>query len=125
MDKNKKTGELEKSFHITIAGVNKSAGVKELEDLAALERINTGNNSITAIDMFKPGTRFTKSAGIEACYNDLLSPIHSTIQRHNIDITSNVYFSDGEYTLNIKDDYEQLIEWYSMQLVEADMYDLY
>ena len=125
MDKDKKTGEFKKTFHITIAGVNKSGGVKELEELAALERINTGDKSISAIDMFKAGTRFTKSAGIEALYNDLLSPTHATIQRHNIDITSNVYFSDGEYTLNIKDDYEQLIEWYSMQLIEADMYDLY
>lgn len=124
MDKNKETGEFEKKFHITIAGVNKSKGAAELEELAAKERMETGNNTITAIDMFRPGTRFTKSAGIEAYYNDLLTPIHTTIQRHNIAITSNVYFSDGEYTLNITDDYEQIIEWYSMQLIEADMYDL-
>lgn len=120
MEKNKKTGEMEYKTHITIAGVNKEEGAKELEELAKEESKRLGK-SVKPIELFRDGLTFEKAGGLEACYNDLLVPIKTRIQNHEIQITSNVYLSSGTYTLGIQADYEDLLEYYSLKLIECDM----
>ena len=82
-------------LEITIAGVGKIEGTKELEAKGG-------------IDAFKKGLVF-RSGGIDAVYNDL---DNFTIMRDNkaIHITRNVSLVDGTYTLGVSDAYGKLLE---------------
>lgn len=114
MDKNKKTGELELKLHITIAGVGKEKGAQEL-----LEEAEKQHKSV--FDLFADGFVFKKAGGLDATYNDLERPLHITINNKDLVITDNVYLEDGEYTLGITSDYESILEYYSMKLIDCDM----
>ena len=83
--------------HVTIAGVNKRKGGKELDKFGGL-------------DAFKPGFVFTEAGGTESVYND--HPEIGTIYRegHEIAITPNIVIRDSTYTLGITAEYEKILQ---------------
>lgn len=85
------------SLHITIAGVTKKKGGKELEKAGGIEA-------------FKPGFIFREAGGTEAVYNDVPEITKYTVEGHEIDITANVVLRDSTYTLGITAEYERLLE---------------
>ena len=82
----------DKRLHITIAGVNKKEGGKELGK----------------IENFKEGFVFNKAGGTESVFND---HIDMTIQRdgHDLHITDNVVIRDSSYTLGITAEYRAIL----------------
>lgn len=86
--------EDEDGLHVTISGVNKKKGAKELKDI---------NN-------FKVGFIFRESGGLTLHYND-----REELEEINIDgckmITgSNIGMEESTYTLKITDEYSQLLD---------------
>ena len=83
--------------HVTIAGVNKRKGGKELDKFGGLEA-------------FEPGFIFTEAGGTESVYND--HPEIGVICRdgHDIAITPNVVIRDSTYTLRITAEYENILK---------------
>ena len=101
--------EKDSDLHITIAGVTKKKGGKELEKLEG-------------IDSFKPGFVFGREGGTEKgdmidngaggkelIYNDNPEIKTYTVDGHAIAITSNVVIKDSTYTLGITAEYELLL----------------
>jgi hypothetical protein len=86
-----------KDLHITIAGVTKKAGGKELEKAGG-------------ISAFKAGFIFTEAGGTEALYNDNPEITKYDIDGHEISITSNVVLRESTYTLGITAEYEKLLQ---------------
>jgi hypothetical protein len=84
-------------LHITIAGVTKKKGGRELEEYGGIKA-------------FKPGFVFYKAGGTEAVYNDIPEVTHYTVDGHEILITANVVLRPSTYTLGITAEYERLIE---------------
>lgn len=82
---------------VTIAGVTKKSGGKELDE-------NGGLNA------FSPGFTFVKAGGTEAIYND--DPEIKTVVRDGkqIDITPNIVIKDSTYTLGITAEYASLLK---------------
>lgn len=87
----------ESPLHITIAGVTKKAGGKELEKAGGIEA-------------FTPGFIFSEAGGTEAVYNDEPEVTKYTIDGHEIAITSNVVLRESTYTLGITAEYEKLLQ---------------
>ena len=87
--------DLEGNLHITISGVSKVAGAKELKKL----------------ENFKEGFVFRHIDKLMTKYNDDPEPKRVRIQGHWIDITSNAALLPDTYTLGLSDDYEQLLRW--------------
>lgn len=89
---------------ITIAGVNKKEGAKELLEKGGIEKLT-------------PGFTFRKAGGTEAKYNDFPE---MTIFREGkeISITSNVYIRESEYTLGLTDEYSKIIRNYSRIFID-------
>lgn len=83
--------------YVTIAGVTKKSGGKELDE----------NGGLTA---FSPGFTFVKAGGTEAIYND--DPEIKTVVRDGkqIDITPNIVIKDSTYTLGITAEYASLLK---------------
>lgn len=83
---------------ITVAGVGKKAGAEELKEAGGLEA-------------FKEGLTFRKAGGTEAKYND--DPEIKSIIREGrkIEISSNLYISDSQYTLGITGEYRRLLDY--------------
>ena len=84
-------------LHITIAGVSKKKGAEELQAHGGIEA-------------FRPGFVFHESAGIEAVYNDEPAVKELIREGRKIDIISNVYMRDSEYTLGITGEYMRLLD---------------
>lgn len=86
-----------KPLQITVAGVSKGKGGKELEKHGG-------------ISSFKEGFIFTEAGGLEAIYND--NPEISTyeVDGRSIKITKNVCLVESTYTLGLTADYARLIE---------------
>lgn len=86
-------------IELTLAGVNKKKGARELEKLGGIKK-------------FKPGTIFEHSAGLKATYNDDPEIKEIRINNEIIPIISNLYLEDTTYTLSIgkSDDYRHIIE---------------
>ena len=82
---------------ITIAGVNKKKGAAELEKAGGLTR-------------FKEGFVFREAGGTESKYNDFPEIKEITREGQKVQITSNVYICDSEYTLGITGDYRRILE---------------
>lgn len=82
---------------VTIAGVTKKKGGKELEKYGGLKA-------------FAPGFIFREAGGMEAVYNDRPEITQYTVDDHLINITSNVVLRDSTYTLGITAEYERLLE---------------
>ena len=83
-------------LHITVAGVIKSKGAKELEENGGL-------------DAFKPNFIFREAGGVEAVYNDKPEITEYKIDGHTIPITANVVLRESTYTLGITEEYEYLL----------------
>ena len=84
------------SIGLTVAGVNKKKGAKELAAHGGLEA-------------FKEGFVFKDAGGTESIYND--NPVVGYIEREGrkIWITSNVYIRDSEYTLGVTGEYWKIL----------------
>lgn len=82
---------------VTIAGVTKKSGGKELDENGGLKA-------------FSPGFTFVKAGGTEAIYND--DPEIKTVVRDGkqIDITPNIVIKDSTYTLGITAEYASLLK---------------
>jgi hypothetical protein len=87
----------ESELHITIAGVTKKAGGKELDRAGGIEA-------------FAPGFIFSEAGGTEAVYNDNPETTTYTIDGHEISITSNVVLRESTYTLGVTAEYEKLLQ---------------
>lgn len=81
---------------ITVSGVDKKKGAKELEKAGGLEA-------------FKPGFVFIEGGGTEAIYNDVPEVTEVRRLRGNLKITRNVTLKDSTYTLGITGEYERLL----------------
>lgn len=81
-------------LHITISGVKKNEGEKEL----------------AIIENFTPDFCFKNSAGLKAKYNDNVD-MWISYAGESIHITDNVYLSDTEYTLGIIDEYKKILQF--------------
>ena len=80
-------------LHLTVSGVLKKVGVKELG----------------TIDNFKEGFVFRKAGGVNLWYNDTNEIYSIVVDGTKIITSSNVGMLDGEYTLGITDEYRDLI----------------
>ena len=85
---------------LTLAGVKKKAGAKELSDRGGIKA-------------FKEGFVFRKSAGLSATYNDDTDEV-ITILGEKIHLISNIYLEASEYTLGITDDYDFILKLSAM-----------
>lgn len=94
-----KGGEL----HVTIAGVDKAEGGKELEKYGGIRA-------------FKEGFIFRDAGGLEAVYNDRKEAECIEIEGHELWISSNVLLKPSEYTLGITAEYARLLEDCSLEL---------
>ena len=84
-------------LHVTIAGVNKKKGAEELK----------AKGGVTA---FRPGFVFKTAGGTESIYNDH-PPMEEIIREGKpIQIISNLYMYDSEYTVGITADYFRILE---------------
>lgn len=84
---------------ITVAGVNKQKGGKELEQQGG-------------ISAFKEGFKFIKAGGTESVYNDKPEiKEYTTEDGVKIHISSNVYIKDSTYTLGLTEEYKRLLEF--------------
>ena len=82
---------------LTVAGVGKTEGAKELE-------------AAGGIDAFAEGFKFVGPAGgLEAIYNDAPEITSWDVDGHRIPITANVVLRPSTYTLGLAADYERLL----------------
>lgn len=82
---------------VTIAGVTKKKGGKELDKYGGLKA-------------FAPGFIFTEAGGTESIYNDFPEITETVREGHIIKITPNIVIKDSTYTLGITAEYESLLE---------------
>lgn len=82
-------------LHLTISGVRKKDGAKELK----------------TIENFKPHFIFTRSAGLECWYNDIHDIKTINLGNGDFKTASNVGMREGEYTIGITEEYSKLIGW--------------
>lgn len=82
--------------HVTIAGVSKKKGGKELDKYGGL-------------DAFKPGFMFIEAGGTESIYNDHPETKDIQVDGRAIKITPNIVIKDSTYTLGITAEYEKLL----------------
>lgn len=95
-------------LHITIAGVAKAKGAKELEKLGGLEQ-------------FEEGLVFREAGGVEAIYNDDAAGwilVHDHGVHARVRLTGNVTLRPSTYTLGITGEYDRLLR-YSHELLTA------
>lgn len=101
--------EDDSGLHITIAGVNKNKGAKELGD----------------ISNFKEGFIFKLAGGTESVYNDNVY-LEVYKEGHKLIITDNIVIRDSTYTLGLSGDYERLLNRvYEIKYAEFDIDGLY
>lgn len=82
--------------YITVAGVNKRLGGKELERYGGL-------------DAFNEGFIFREAGGMESVYND--EPYgYVNIDGHELYVGTNVLLRDSTYSLGITDEYRRILE---------------
>lgn len=82
--------------YITVAGVNKRLGGKELERFGGL-------------DAFNEGFIFQEAGGMESVYND--EPYgYVNIDGHELYVGTNVLLRDSTYSLGITDEYRRILE---------------
>lgn len=82
-------------LHITVSGVSKSKGAKELG----------------SIERFNEGFIFRSGGGTESIYNDDPQIKEIRIQGHIQKITSNVAIIESTYTLGLSPDYKRLLNF--------------
>lgn len=82
---------------ITVAGVGKIEGAKELEKAGG-------------IDAFTPGFVFRDAGGLDAVYNDDPPTAKIEAEGHTCRVGPNVYLRPSEYTVGITNEYEKILE---------------
>lgn len=90
------------TWHITIAGVNKKEGAKELERAGGIEALLPDETG-------RPSYVFRESGGVEAVYNDYPEVQTIRIGKNELDVTRNVYLEQHPYTLSVTAEYERII----------------
>lgn len=90
------------TWHITIAGVNKKEGAKELERAGGIEALLPDESG-------RPSYIFRESGGVEAVYNDYPDVQTIRIGKNELDVTRNVYLEQHPYTLSVTAEYERII----------------
>lgn len=90
--------------HITVAGVGKKAGAKELGDL-----VN-----------FRPGFLFEEAGGTCSVYNDYNYGIYE-VDEKALEITKNIYIKDSTYRLSITHDYANIVQIFNRNLSEQNV----
>lgn len=99
--------EDEKGVHVTISGVNKSLGAKELG----------------SIENFIPGFIFKDAGGLTLYYNDDSRGIHTiTVDGCTMTTASNIGMIDSTYEIGITGEYAELIGYniyYDVDKIEA------
>lgn len=93
--------EDESGLHITIAGVNKRKGAKELERKGGLDAFAAAAYS---------NIIFTEAGGTESVYND--AP--DIIEWKGHAITPNIYIGDSTYTLGVDADYARFVQGFDV-----------
>lgn len=86
--------EKDGDIYITVSGVSKKEGAKELKRL----------------ENFVDGFTFSKAGGLESVYNDILEPYTIVRDGHKLDITPNVVLRPSTYTLGRTAEYRRIIE---------------
>ena len=86
--------EKDGDIHITVSGVSKKEGAKELQTLKN----------------FVDGFIFSKAGGLESVYNDISEPYIIVREGHKIEITSNVVLRPSTYTLGRTAEYKRIID---------------
>lgn len=99
---------------VTIAGVDKKLGGKELAKHGG-------------IDALQDGFIFREAGGLCAKYNDFPSPDKITIDGHELQIISNCYLCESEYTLGTIELYKRILFMAKADLdrIERIMYNEY
>ena len=88
--------DMDGNLHITVSGVSKKQGAKELSAKGGLEA-------------FKPGFIFTQSGKTESVYNDQKTPILAESNGELLSLSRNVVIRETTYTLAVTDDYAELL----------------
>lgn len=88
--------DMDGQLHITVSGVSKKQGAKELAAKGGLEA-------------FKPGFIFTQSGKTESVYNDQKKPIITESNGETLALSRNVVIRETTYTLAVTDDYAELL----------------
>lgn len=83
--------------HITVSGVNKSKGGKELDE------------DYDGINSFKPDFIFNKAGGNSITYNDNTDGLSITVEGHTLDITPNACIKESTYQLGITQEYKEIL----------------
>lgn len=103
-------------LHITIAGVNKRKGAKELAARGGLESFDIGfvfGQYESEDEHGNPVIIQTESAGVEAVYNDRPPMDTYDTGRGVVEIVPNVSLEPSTYTVGLSNDYKELLEnWY-------------
>lgn len=89
--------EQDGSLHVTIAGVNKKEGAKEL-------------SSHGGLDAMRSGFIFVDSGGNDAVYNDE-NYGEWTDGKHHLYITKNITIRKSSYTLGLTDEYVRILKY--------------
>ena len=98
-----------RKLHITIAGVNKRLGAKEMGSL----------------ENFREGFIFNDAGGTESIFND---DVDYMIEREGraLRITDNIVIRDSSYTLGITDEYRDVLNGLiEIKYSDHDIYGLY
>lgn len=93
-----------KGLHLTVSGVHKQKGADELAAAGGLR-------------VFKPGFIFRSGGGVELRYSDDIDK-HAMIDGHDLHITRNVSIKDSTYKLSLTREYEDIIDYYSIDGIE-------
>ena len=86
--------EKDGDIHITVSGVSKKEGARELRTL----------------ENFADGFTFSVAGGLESVYNDIFEPYTIVREGHKLDITSNVVLRPSTYTLGRTAEYKRIID---------------
>ena len=86
--------ETDGDIHITVSGVSKKEGAKELQTL-----VN-----------FTDGFTFSAAGGLESVYNDIFEPYTIVREGRKLEITSNVVLRPSTYTLGRTAEYKRIID---------------
>ena len=101
--------------HITIAGVNKQKGAKELHDRGGLE-------AFIASKDFENEFTFYEAGGLDAVYNDLSEPFIHTVDGRLFKVTSNICLRPSTYTLGITQDYRDILQMCAIDISRLPLY---
>lgn len=93
-------------LHLTLAGVGKKSGAAELGTL----------------DNFRSGFVFRNAAGTESVYNDQMEPRILTYKGHRLELSSNIYIRESEYTLDLDYEYRKMLSFLATTDIRYSMH---